>query len=176
MESFDIKTEFRQSNRSRDFIAGDDEQHELSYIKIGSVLHEIFSTIQTTADIPKALLQMQTDGILYDDDVTRDKLISMIKKRLEDNMVKNWFSDRWKIFNECTILQIGVNGEVVERRPDRVISDGTETHVIDFKFGRPKAEYSEQVSEYMHLLSQMQMPHVRGWLWYVYSNKIEEVK
>jgi ATP-dependent exoDNAse (exonuclease V) beta subunit len=176
MESFDIKTEFRQSNRSRDFIAGDDEQHELSYIKTGSVLHEIFSTIQTTADIPKALLQMQTDGILYDDDMTRDKLISMIKKRLEDNRVKNWFSDRWKIFNECTILQIGVNGEVVERRPDRVISDGTETHVIDFKFGRPKAEYSEQVSEYMHLLSQMQMPHVRGWLWYVYSNKIEEVK
>lgn len=176
MESFAIKTEFRQSNRSRDFIAGDDEQHELNYIKMGSVLHEIFSTIHTTADIPQALLQMQTDGVLYDDEVTREKLTSMIKKRLEDNRVKDWFSDRWKIFNECTILQIGANGEVVERRPDRVISDGTETHVIDFKFGRPKAEYSEQVGEYMRLLSQMQMPNVRGWLWYVYSNKIEEVK
>ena len=176
MESFAIKTEFRQSNRSRDFIAGDDEQHELNYIKMGSVLHEIFSTIHTTADIPQALLQMQTDGVLYDDEVTREKLTSMIKKRLEDNRIKDWFSDRWKIFNECTILQIGANGEVVERRPDRVISDGTETHVIDFKFGRPKAEYSEQVGEYMHLLSQMQMPNVRGWLWYVYSNKIEEVK
>jgi len=176
IESFAIKTEFRQSNRSRDFIAGDDEQHELNYIKMGSVLHEIFSTIHTTADIPQALLQMQTDGVLYDDEVTREKLTSMIKKRLEDNRVKDWFSDRWKIFNECTILQIGANGEVVERRPDRVISDGTETHVIDFKFGRPKAEYSEQVGEYMHLLSQMQMPNVRGWLWYVYSNKIEEVK
>lgn len=176
IESFAIKTEFRQSNRSRDFIAGDDEQHELNYIKMGSVLHEIFSTIHTTADIPQALLQMQTDGVLYDDEVTREKLTSMIKKRLEDNRIKDWFSDRWKIFNECTILQIGANGEVVERRPDRVISDGTETHVIDFKFGRPKAEYSEQVGEYMHLLSQMQMPNVRGWLWYVYSNKIEEVK
>ena len=176
MESFDIKTEFRQSNRSRDFIAGDDEQHEINYIKMGSVLHEIFSTIHTTTDIPQALLQMQTDGILYNDEVTRENLTSMIKKRLEDNRVKDWFSDRWKIFNECTILQIGANGEVIERRPDRVISDGTETHVIDFKFGRPKAEYPEQVSEYMHLLSQMQMPHVRGWLWYVYSNKIEEVK
>ena len=176
IESFAIKTEFRQSNRSRDFIAGDDEQHELNYIKMGSVLHEIFSTIHTTADIPQALLQMQTDGVLYDDEVTREKLTSMIKKRLEDNRVKDWFSDRWKIFNECTILQIGANGEVVERRPDRVISDGTETHVIDFKFGRPKAEYSEQVGEYMRLLSQMQMPNVRGWLWYVYSNKIEEVK
>ena len=27
----------------------------------------------------------------------------------------------------------------------------------------------------MQLLKQMQMPNVHGWLWYVYSNKIEEV-
>ena len=28
----------------------------------------------------------------------------------------------------------------------------------------------------MTLLRQMGMPHVKGWLWYVYSNKIVEVK
>jgi predicted RecB family nuclease len=68
------------------------------------------------------------------------------------------------------------HGEVVERRPDRVITDGNETHVIDFKFGRQHEEYHAQVGEYIQLLRQMQMPHVRGWLWYVYSNKIEEVR
>ena len=176
LESFDVKTEFRQSNRSRDFIEGNDEEQELSYIKMGSVLHEIFSTIHTTADIPRALQQLQTDGVLYDDEVTQEKLTAMIKKRLEGNRVKDWFSDRWQLFNECTILQLNEQGEVVERRPDRVITDGKETHVIDFKFGRPRAEYHEQVSEYMHLLTQMQMPGVKGWLWYVYSNKIEEVR
>ena len=118
---------------------------------------------------------MQADGVLYNDEVTREKLTAMIQKRLEDRRVKNWFSERWTVFNECTILQIGANGEVVERRPDRVITDGQETHVIDFKFGSPKPEYHEQVREYMQLLERMQMPHVRGWLWYVYSNKIEEV-
>lgn len=175
MESFTVKTEFRQSNRSREFIEGDDEESPLNYIKTGSVLHEIFSNIRTTADIPKALLQMQADGILYNDEVTREKLTNMIKKRLEDSRIRNWFSERWTVFNECTILQIGANGEVVERRPDRVITDGQETHVIDFKFGSPKPEYVAQVREYMQLLERMQMPHVRGWLWYVYSNKIEEV-
>ena len=175
LETFDAKTEFRQSNRSRDFINGDDEQQELSYIKIGSVLHEIFSTIRTTADIAPALIRLQHDGILYDDEVTREKLTSMLHKRLEDKRVKDWFSERWQLFNECTILYLDNDGTVVERRPDRVMTDGRETHVVDFKFGRPKEEYHDQVRQYMQLLQQMGMPGVKGWLWYVYSNKIEEV-
>ena len=175
LETFDMKTEFRQSNRSRDFIEGNDEQQELSYIKIGSVLHEIFSTIRTTADILPALQRLQQEGVLYDDEVTREKLTQMLQKRLQYSRVKDWFSDRWQLYNECSILSLDSDGNVVERRPDRVMTDGRETHVVDFKFGRPKEEYHEQVREYMQLLQQMGMPNVKGWLWYVYSNKVEEV-
>ena len=176
METFDSKTEFRQSNKSREFIEGEDEQPTLSYIKMGSILHGIFSTIRTTDDIPTALQQLQSEGIVYDDEVTAAKLSDILKKRLEDKRVKDWFSNRWKLFNECSILRLNAKGHVKERRPDRVMTDGQETHVVDFKFGRPKPEYLEQVSEYMTLLRQMGMPHVKGWLWYVYSNKIVEVK
>ena len=176
LETFESKTEFRQSNKSRDFIEGDDEQQELSYIKMGSVLHEIFSTIRTTADIQGALRQLQYDGVLYDDEVTAAKLTAMLQKRLEDPRIKDWFSNRWTLFNECSILRLNEQGVVEERRPDRVMTDGHETHVVDFKFGRPKPEYQEQVREYMQLLQQMGQPNVKGWLWYVYSNKIEEVK
>ncbi len=176
MKTYDMKTEFRQSNRSRDFIEGNDEEQELTYIKIGSVLHEIFSAIRTTADIEPALTKLQQDGILYDDEVTREKLTQMLHKRLEDRRVKDWFSDRWQLFNECSILRLDSNGNVVERRPDRVMTDGRETHVVDFKFGRPKEEYHEQVREYMQLLREMGLPEVKGWLWYVYINKVEEVR
>ena len=175
LETFEGKTEFRQSNKSREFIEGEDEQQELSYIKMGSVLHEIFSTIHTTADIESALRQLQHDGVLYDDEVTAAKLTSMLHKRLEDPRVKDWFSDRWQLFNECSILRLNGQGVVEERRPDRVMTDGKETLVVDFKFGRPKPEYQEQVREYMQLLQQMGHPNVKGWLWFVYSNKIEEV-
>ena len=48
--------------------------------------------------------------------------------------------------------------------------------IIDFKFGTPKEEYHTQVREYMHLLSEMGHSRVKGYLWFVYSNKIEEVK
>lgn len=154
---------------------GDDEAGELSYIKMGSVLHEIFSTIHTTADIEGALRQLQHDGVLYDDEVTAAKLTAMLHKRLEDPRVKDWFSDRWQLFNECSILRLNEQGVVEERRPDRVMTDGKETLVVDFKFGRPKPEYQEQVREYMQLLQQMGHQNVKGWLWFVYSNKIEEV-
>ena len=176
METFDSKTEFRQSNKSREFIEGEDEHPTLSYIKMGSILHGIFSTIRTTDDIPAALQQLQSEGIVYDDEVTASKLSETIQKSLEGKRVKHWFSDHWRLFNECSILRLNKDGHVEERRPDRVMTDGTETHVVDFKFGRPKPEYREQVSEYMTLLRQMGMPHVKGWLWYVYSNQIEEVK
>ena len=176
LETFAGKTEFRQSNKSREFVEGEDEQQELSYIKMGSVLHEIFSTIHTTADIEGALRQLQHDGVLYDDEVTASKLTAMLHKRLEDPRVTDWFSGRWQLFNECSILRLNDKGEVEERRPDRVMTDGQETHVVDFKFGSPKPDYHEQVREYMQLLQQMGHPNVKGWLWYVYSNKIEEVK
>jgi predicted RecB family nuclease len=68
------------------------------------------------------------------------------------------------------------DGHLVERRPDRVMTDGIETHVVDFKFGKTNPKYITQVQEYMQLLVTMGMPQVHGWLWYVYSNKIEEVK
>ena len=68
------------------------------------------------------------------------------------------------------------DGMMKERRPDRVMTDGQETHVVDFKFGKPHDDYHDQVREYMQLLRSMGLPQVKGWLWYVYSNKIEEVK
>ena len=176
IENFTSPIEFRQSNRSRDFVEGDDENTELSYIKMGSVLHEVFSRIRTTADISQALSQLQSEGILYDDELSREKITNLLRKRLESERIASWFSSRWQLFNECSILRIDTNGNLVERRPDRVITDGHETHVIDFKFGSHHPEYIAQVQEYMQLIIAMGMPHVHGWLWYVYSNKIEEVK
>jgi len=174
VETFRQQTTFRQSNRSRDFIEGDDQQEETGFIKMGSVLHEIFSTIRTTADIDQALQQLQQEGILYDDEITREKLAAMLRKRLEQSRVAQWFDARWRVFNECTILRLDSEGRTVERRPDRVITDGNETHVVDFKFGKQQPEHQEQVSEYVRLLRQMGMPGVRGWLWYVYTNRIVE--
>ncbi len=174
IESFDSHTEFRQSNQSREFIAGDDAADN-NYILAGSILHKVFSTIRTTADIDRALSDLEHAGVLYDHDLPRKKLVDMLRSRLENPQVSQWFNGQWQLFNECSILHTDDQGNVVEHRPDRVMTNGTETHVVDFKFGKPKPEYIQQVQQYMQLLCDMGMPRVRGFLWYVYSNKIEEV-
>lgn len=88
----------------------------------------------------------------------------------------DWFSSRWQLFNECSIIALDEEGHLKERRPDRVMTDGKETIVVDFKFGSPKESYHDQVMQYMQLLEDMGMPSVKGFLWYVYSNKVEEVR
>ena len=176
IKTFTVPVEFRQSNRSRDFVESDEEDGKLSYIKMGSVLHEVFSRIRTTDDINKALSQLQNEGILYNDELSREKITSLLRQRLKSERIASWFSTRWQLFNECSILCMDDDGHLVERRPDRVMTDGIETHVVDFKFGKTNPKYITQVQEYMQLLVTMGMPQVHGWLWYVYSNKIEEVK
>lgn len=174
IRTYDSKVNFRQSNRSRDFIEGDDIDQQHRYIQAGSVLHEIFSTIQTEEDIPNALQRLQFEGILYDEEMTAERITTMLRKRLADPRVASWFSPKWKLFNECTILSIE-NGEVKERRPDRVMTDGDEWIVVDFKFGNPKREHYTQIHQYMALLASMGHLNIKGYLWYVYSNKIEKV-
>ena len=177
MKTYTNKVNFRQSNRSKAFVESEEDEdvRTTDYIKLGSVLHQVFSTIRTSADIEHALWELQQEGILYDDQLTSDRIMTLLRKRLADPRVADWFSNRWKLFNECTILTIE-NDKVMERRPDRVMTDGTRWLVVDFKFGSPKAEHQAQVKEYMELLSSMGHQNIEGYLWYVYSNKIVEVK
>ena len=148
--TFDNPLSFRQSNRSKDFIALQDEENDelqqRQYIQMGSILHQVFSTIRTAADIDSALKRLQLEGVLYDEQVTADKVAAMLRKRLQNSRVADWFSDRWTLFNECTILTVE-DGNIVERRPDRVMTNGKEWVVVDFKFGSPKDEYHDQVCD-----------------------------
>ena len=177
IHSYTSKTTFKQSNKSRDFVQDDsNETDQTRYIKMGNVMHNLFSKIRTTADIPQVLRELELGGVLYDEDVSAESLRNMLQKRLSDKRVADWFSPRWTLFNECSIISINEEGELQERRPDRVMTDGQQMVVVDFKFGRPRDEYHMQVREYMELLRHMGYRQVSGYLWFVYSNKIEEVK
>ena len=170
-----VKAEFRQSNQSHDFISGDDEQGNSNYIQLGNILHRVFSTIRTTADVDNALHELESEGIIYDGTLTIERITTMLRRRLEHPKVADWFSSRWTLFNECSILSVDDEGNVIERRPDRVMTDGQQWIVVDFKFGHPCADHHDQVREYMQLLQSMGHNNIHGYLWYVYANQIEEV-
>ena len=177
VESHKNAVTFRQSNQSLDFVHPEEESSDQSrYTKMGNVLHNLFSTISTTADIPRALRRLESEGILYDEDVSAEKLSAMLARRFENPQVASWFAPGWTLFNECSIISVTPEGEVRKLRPDRVMTDGQQMIVVDFKFGRRNQEYHDQVKQYMDLLCQMGHTNVKGYLWYVYNNQIEEVR
>ena len=168
---------FHQSNQSIAFTHSEDESEQERYIKLGNLLHKLFSSIRTTDDAEGAIRQMEQDGLLSPSTITAESLRRMLDKRWATPQVKDWFSGRWRVFNECTILSLDADGcEVERRRPDRVMTDGREIVVVDFKFGTPHPDYEQQVRGYMQLLRDMGHRQVSGYLWFVYTNRIVEVK
>ena len=175
-DTYPLKAQFRQSNKSRGFIKGDDEQStQGEYMQLGVILHQVFSTIQTADDVESALSQLRIDGVL-NAAPDEEKLREMLQRRLQTPKVKEWFSGQWEVYNERDILTVDEqSGEVKTYRPDRVMVNGTEMIVVDFKFAAQRPEHVSQVKGYMELLKRMSHLTVKGYLWYVYPNKIVTV-
>ncbi len=175
--------EFRQSNQSRAFVAGEETEPEnQKYITQGTVLHNLLSRIKDASQVEHVLNEFLQEGILSESDAVMSpkSLSKLIKQRVEHNentLVNRWFSKDVDVMNECSILCTDPQtGLVKEYRPDRVVFDNGKITVVDFKFGNSKDSYQRQVAEYMALLRNMGYAEVDGYLWYVYKNKVEEVK
>lgn len=147
LPSYCPMVDFRQSVASQRFAADDDAYEKMRARIEGTEQHWIFSHIRTLDDVPQE----------YED-------------AFRNEQVRQWFDPHWKVFNECSIIT--AKGEY---RPDRVITDGQQTIVIDFKFGSPHDGYKRQVRNYMSLLSKMGYPDVHGYLWYVSQSSIIKV-
>lgn len=171
---------FMESNESKEFVNTDEEdeneEQRNQYIQLGNVLHSVLQNIRTVNDIPSAILEMEMKGLLSGQDITADMIHDHIAQSMENPQIADWFSDKWRLYNECTILEyIAKNDKCIEHRPDRVMTDGKTTIVVDFKLFSFKQSYRDQVRRYMSLLKQMGHKNVRGYLWLVMANKVIEV-
>lgn len=175
LSSHNARFSFRQSNKSMQFIGNvNDEQNRNEYLQDGLILHRIFASLRTEADIEPTLQQLENEGITGPASITTEKLRYLVQKGLQNPLVKTWFQPEWRILTECSILK-RQNGKLQIRRPDRVMIQDDSVVVVDFKFGSFKPEYEEQVREYMTLLQEMGYQHIKGYLWFVYNNNIKPV-
>ena len=173
MESIDTNIEFKQSNRSASFIEGEDDGSG-KYIRQGEIMHNLFAMVRTPKDVPSAIERLRMEGIIESGAHER-QILKLTHWALNHPKVKEWFSGTWELYNECAILY-RENGVLQTRRPDRVMIKDGEVIVVDFKFGKPYPEYEAQVREYMDLLEDMGYDHVRGYIWYVFYNELEEIE
>lgn len=159
----------------------DDEMEELqlrkAYIETGLVMHKLFATIHDYTELDKAIDQLEFSGVLYNHPITKEKLKEYIAIEFDNPQVREWFSPKWKVFNECSILSYDEEKCVVtEQRPDRVIYDQNSMKVIDFKTGRQLDKHQDQVRRYVMLLRKMGYSNVSGYLWYIRHNNIIKVE
>ena len=177
MQSIPHDVNFRQSNRSADFIAGNGEQESpQQFIDRGRMLHTLFSSIRVISDVDNAIDQLVFEGIIGNKDKEYE-IRQFVKEAFSHPQVQDWYSGKWTLFNECDIIW-QENGELHTRRPDRVMTNGEEMIVVDFKFGKVNARYNKQVQEYIRLLERMTNTsrHISGFLWYVDEKIVERVK
>ena len=177
IESLETEIDFKQSNRSADFIRGDEDEEEnlrSQYIRQGQLLHTLFASIDTKEDLTAAIERLLFEGVIESAEKAQE-IYEIAEKALNLDEVKDWYSGEWTLYNECSIIYNDEQGKMQTRRPDRVMMKGKEVIVVDFKFGKKKPEYSTQVREYMSLLSEMGYTDIKGYIWYVYSGELENV-
>ena len=177
IESLETEIDFKQSNRSADFIRGDEDEEEnlrSQYIRQGQLLHTLFASIDTKEDLIAAIERLLFEGVIESAEKAQE-IYEIAERALNLDEVKDWYSGEWTLYNECSIIYNDEQGKMQTRRPDRVMMKDDEVVVVDFKFGKKKPEYSTQVREYMSLLSEMGYTDIKGYIWYVYSGELENV-
>jgi len=139
-------------------------------INHGLLMHDVMSRIEYRENAPEALQDMIYQGRITE--AQREELSKLLDSAFEIPQVARWFSHEWQqVINERALLT--TDGNI--RIPDRVLVGDGETVVIDFKFGKERPEYRDQISEYASLLGKMGMKNVKAYLYYVEDARIVEV-
>ena len=173
--------QFMQSEQARLYMHSiDDEAEEMkqedTYIESGKLMHYALSLIGEGSEATTILDRLEAEGYA-DHSEAWQKARQAIERGLHHPTIARWFAPGKRFLRECGIItRDALTGQARVKRPDRVVMEEGLITVIDYKFGRRKSEYQEQVREYMRQISAM-YPHCRveGWLWYVYSTQTEQI-
>ncbi|MBR1387001.1 MAG: UvrD-helicase domain-containing protein [Alloprevotella sp.] len=170
----------RQSNRAKDYLAtshGSQPQWR-ALIEHGKLCHKIMELTTTAADVDKAVNTVYRLGLCNDEE--RKKLVGEFREYVRQPDAAEWFDGSWTVHNETTFLCAGGSAAAPYRakRPDRIMTRGDETVVVDFKFSADTnyERYRPQVREYMHLLRSVGHANVKGYLWYPEQQKVVAVE
>ena len=136
----------------------------------GMLMHEIVSKIETAEDIDNALTAYHISGDITNEQKT--ELAGLLESYLSDPAVSRWYSGGYRVLNEIQILQ----PKGTFSRPDRVMINGDEVIVIDYKFGeKENPKYIRQVKYYINQIEKMGYKTVRGYICYIALGKVIEV-
>lgn len=137
--------------------------------RYGVVMHRLFESLDTVDGIDTSIQRMIANAEVTPSEAQRLK--EAAGRMFREPEVARWFDPAWEVRSEQDIItKAGI------RRPDRVLTQGGQAVVVDYKFGSIRqSKHRAQVSEYMDLLREMGYRQVEGYLWYVELGEVEPV-
>jgi superfamily I DNA/RNA helicase len=137
-------------------------------INTGIIIHNLLSSVRYLSDFEAALSNLAWEEALSKEEI--DHIKHLLKTSMKDQRIRNWFSTEWKVLNEATILT-----PTGEYRPDRVMIGQTGVVIVDYKTGLQRTSDQQQMKHYISLIREMENLPVRGFLWYIDLNEIQEI-
>jgi ATP-dependent exoDNAse (exonuclease V) beta subunit len=139
-------------------------------VKYGIHVHSVLSNIRTKSDVEAALQRAVQEGLLTTSEagIVKTELHQLFSLPL----IASWFDDGWEVRTEVPVILPG--GE--EYRFDRLLVNDAKAVVIDFKTGAPSKADQQQVMAYMDTLKKMNFNEVEGYVLYVRTGDVAEVK
>lgn len=119
-------------------------------VRIGLFVHELLSKINTKKDIQKVLENYLLEGQIT---VTEK---NEIEETLQEIVTAHaeFFDERWEVINEKDIM-ISERGESRIYRPDRILKNGEDYIIVDFKTGEVTEKNDRQIETYKSVLESL---------------------
>ncbi len=132
----------------------------VSGIEVHAFLAEIKFEKDWNSRVKKAALELDDEP-----------LVVSLKQLATQELWNEWFTEPKVVYNEKRLI----DSEGNEFIPDRVMLFENEVVVVDYKTGETSLHHSEQVKNYMNLLSEMTGLPPKGYLVYLREGEIVEV-
>ncbi len=132
----------------------------------GNIVHTALAKVKIAEDIDIALSSMSAEGLITNQEM--DDLKITLSKILKLPKLAIHFEKGLTIKNEAEIVTS--SGELY--RPDRVVINGKNAVIIDYKTGEERKKHQEQIIRYSDLLSQMGYIVTERLLVYIEDEKV----
>lgn len=164
-EKIPVGDRLRLSLKSSDFSEGE------SLRERGLLMHSLLQEIDGFDDIERVVESAFSAGTVKSSE--KESVTESLKKAVSSVLERGWFDGSGASLNEKEIITSSGN----VRRPDRIVFRSGGVEIVDYKFGMEKRKsYNRQVAEYAALMEEAGYSGVKGYVWYVELDEIEQVR
>lgn len=138
--------------------------------KEGIWWHDLFSKLITPGDLPLLLNHyVKTKRLSIE---KAEEIEALFKDLFQDQRLIDWYSNRWQVHTERTIML--PSGDLY--RPDRVMTREQKAVVLDLKLGKSLPIHHEQVKHYLDMMTSLGYESVEGYLLSLTEKKLIQVQ